>query len=464
MDLSGLKESHTTIRDALTVRPFKCKGFQSGDQADVSFPVYRELEEEKLLQVPKFWALDFFKIPRPSASDLEHVIQEDAFEGSLRDFQRDIVDGVLQRMKEEGGGILSAQCGQGKTVMAIYILCQLRLKTLIVVNKQSLLSQWKERIAMFAPSLGVGVIQQKKVDIDGKPVVLGMLQSLSSKEYPQSVYEAFDFLVVDEVHNIATRTFSRTLLKICPQYTLGLSATPQRPDGTSRVFHWFLGPMLYKLSTKEISAKSPAGVLVQMVNYKDSSRYKFREIKNAKGDVLLSIMISNISELPERNRMIVTILLDILKKSPSRSVLVLSSRITQLRGLREDFERRRRQSDDGLSEVKTSMYVGSMKSCELQEALVDSQVLFGSYELISEGFDYPRLNTLILATPRSRVEQAVGRILRRRDAENPPLVVDVVDDLPSFKAQGVKRSKFYRSMGYNVVSSQSSDAESKQSG
>lgn len=437
------------VRDSLTVKPFKCKGF--GVDTDSSYSVYHE--DESKIFVPKFWASQYFNIqPSPATLDAEFIIKEGCFEGSLRPFQEEIVGTVLPKIKVDGGGILSAQCGQGKTVMAINIICQLRVKTLIVVNKQALLSQWKERIAFFAPSLRVGTIQQSKIDIEEKDVVLGMLQSLSMKDYNDSVYRCFDFLVVDEVHNIATKTFSKMLLKVCPPMTLGLSATPTRPDGTSKVFHWFLGPILYRSSLKDASTRQQ--VDVRIVNYSQAPTYKFRELKNVKGDPLLSTMISNISELEERSRRIVCTVFDILKKSPTRSILILSSRIQQLRQLKEclDLELR---SLLPLS-IKTSLYVGSMKPAELQDALIDSQVLFGSYELICEGFDYPRLNTLIFATPRSRIEQAVGRILRKPDPDNPPLVIDFVDDLPSFKAQGLKRIKFYKTMGYKIMYEKSS--------
>ena len=433
------------VRKKLTVHPFQCKGYGKGDGEANYFRVFTETEE--VIKVPKFWASETFNVPQPRPSP-DLVIPCNSFTGSLRPIQEEIVDTVMTGLRSAGGGILSAQCGQGKTVMAIHILCQLRVKTLIVVNKQQLLLQWKERIAFFAPGLQVGTIQQKKVDIEGKHVVLGMLQSLSMKDYPPEVYECFDLMVVDEVHNISTRTFSRTLLKLSPPYTLGLSATPQRPDGTSKVFHWFLGPMLYRLSAKEAAAMvtRQAAVSVHIVPYTEKASSSFREVCNAKGDVLLSTMISNVAGIEKRNKKIIDVLVSLLHKAPTRSVLILSSRIQQLRDLKDILTAR-------MPQLKTSLYVGSMKASELQEALVDSQVLLGSYELICEGFDYPRLNTLVFATPRSRIEQAVGRILRKPDPAVPPLVVDVVDDLPSFKAQGLKRRKFYKALGYSIIES-----------
>lgn len=431
-------EELTKIRRDLTLKPFQCKGFTRSVE---TFTVYEE--DEDTIRVPRFWAHNVLKHEFVLPKSPDFVMGDDCFKGSLRTKQEEIIATVLPRIRKEGGGILSVQCGQGKTVMAINILCQLRVKTLIIVNKQQLLQQWQERLLQFAPSLLIGTIQQDRVDIEGKPVVLGMLQSLSMREYPADVLSSFDFMIVDEVHNIATRTFSKCLMNVAPPYTLGLSATPKRPDGMSCVFLWFLGPMLF-----EAKDDTPRDVTVRMISYRDKHP-KFREVYTMKGEVSLSTMISNISQLASRNQAILDVLCDILSCSPGRSVLILSSRIQQLQTLREGFVQRTGTS------FKSSLYVGSMKAADLKEALVDSQILFGSYELICEGFDYPRLDTLIFATPRSRVEQAVGRILRKENPDQPPIVYDFVDELPSFKSQGLKRARFYKTKGYTIRQSHS---------
>jgi superfamily II DNA or RNA helicase len=81
----------------------------------------------------------------------------------------------------------------------------------------------------------------------------------------------------------------------------------------------------------------------------------------------------------------------------------------------------------------------------------ERQVLFATYEMVNEGFDLPKLNTLVMATPRSKIEQAVGRILRARSEAAPPLIVDVVDALPVFKNQSAKRNTWYRGRGYKII-------------
>jgi len=95
------------------------------------------------------------------------------------------------------------------TVMSLHILSQLRRKTLIVVNKEFLLNQWIERIGEFLPTARVGRIQGKVVDVAGKDIVIGMLQSLSMKDYPPATFDSFGFTIMDEVHHISSEVFSQ---------------------------------------------------------------------------------------------------------------------------------------------------------------------------------------------------------------------------------------------------------------
>ena len=87
--------------------------------------------------------------------------------------------------------------GFGKTTTALHILCKLK-KTLVIVNKEVLLNQWKERIQFFIPDASIGSLNKVSADVDGKDMVLAMLQSLSLREYDLS---SFGFAIIDEAHH-----------------------------------------------------------------------------------------------------------------------------------------------------------------------------------------------------------------------------------------------------------------------
>ena len=121
------------------------------------------------------------------------------------------------------------------TTMSLYIACQLQVKTLVLVHKTFLQDQWIERCAQFT-NAKIGIIRQKKVDVKGKDIVIGMLQSVSMINYDPVIFEDFGLIICDECHHFGSRVFSQALSKLSPKYTLGLSATPIRADGLTKVF------------------------------------------------------------------------------------------------------------------------------------------------------------------------------------------------------------------------------------
>jgi len=441
MDFEYSKENGLLIDNcsevvtALTVVPIVKSTFNKKPE---SFELFTKVEDK--VKVPRYWAIDKYnlKLDISKGSDLKDL----KFIGELRTKQLDIVNDILPKIREIGGGIISLPCGMGKTCIAIYLACLLKLKTLVVVHKNFLLNQWVESITKFS-NAKIGIIQQNTIDIENKDIVIGMLQSLSMKDYHHTIFSSFDILIVDEVHNVATKVFSKALSKINTKYTIGLSATPDRDDGLSKVFHWYLGPMLYKME----KAKNKE-VMVRIINFKlaesepKKEQAKFREYKTRTGDTNSSLMLTNLSEIESRNRIIIKELQNIVSSEVGRNILILSSRINQLKILKEGFD----LLNTGIS---TDYYIGKMKEKELKIAQ-ERQILFATYEMVNEGFDLPKLNTLIFATPRSKIEQAVGRILRKQDADINPLVVDIIDELKQFKGQGYKRRKYYKELNYQI--------------
>ena len=166
----------------------------------VPFPVYRESLLK--LYVPRYFGMEHY------GSNIENKIAPGhtialKFAGELRDYQNIIVDKYLKAATTKtancgGGGLLDVDPGKGKTVMALKIIERLAVKTLVVVHKSFLTNQWKERIEQFLPGAKVGTIQGQIFDIENKDIVIGMVQSLSMKEYPQNAFESFGLTVFDE--------------------------------------------------------------------------------------------------------------------------------------------------------------------------------------------------------------------------------------------------------------------------
>ena len=230
------------IKDELTVKPFNNFN-RSQMMSDVGrFTVY--LESPKKLYLPRFYGMKKFGVPTMNLLEEGDPINL-SFNGDLREEQKPIEEVYLKNAYEKGGGIISIRCGGGKTVLALHIISVLKKKTIVIVHKDFLMTQWRDRILEFLPDAKIGKIQQDTIDIEGKDIVLAMVQSLSMKEYDEGVFNSFGLAIFDECHHLGAEVFSKSMRKVASKYMLGLSATPRRKDGLSKVFEWFMNDIVY---------------------------------------------------------------------------------------------------------------------------------------------------------------------------------------------------------------------------
>lgn len=426
-----------SIRNKLLVTPNVNAAFDFSDEGPISFNVFQENDTH--LIIPRFFATTEFKNEKYENQIKINNPREFNFKGSLRDYQQNIIDTIIPKIKETGGGLLSIPTGRGKTILAVKLACELKLKTLFVVHKTFFLEQTKEKYELFSDAK-IGILQQKIVDIENKDVVIGMLQSICSRDYGEEVMGQFDLVIFDECHHMSSREFSKALTKIRPVYTIGLSATPKRSDGIEKVFHWYAGPMLYQelINMKHI-------VHVKTINV-DIKHPKFKNIKNKKGQDLLPIVVTNLTEITQRNDLIVKEILELKLSEPERKFLILSGRREHLNVLANMIKQKHPSLEDEIG-----FYVGGMKKDQLKSAS-EKSLIFATFEMASEGLDILALDTLFMLTPKGNVNQSVGRILRKQfdEYEYPPLIIDFVDEIESVKRLAMIRMRLYKSRDYVI--------------
>jgi superfamily II DNA or RNA helicase len=419
------------LKEELTVRPYIPKS----PIQPPSFTIYRESPNK--IYIPRYYGMDTYGDPDENKLPKGDDINID-FNGELRDYQNNIIDIFLKsahKYKFGGGGLLEIPCGRGKTVIALKIISSLKKKTLVIVHKSFLLNQWIERITQFLPTARVGRIQGQIVDIENKDIVIGMLQSLSMKEYPDDMFNSFGLTIVDECHHISSEVFCRSLQKIITFYALGLSATMERKDGLTKVFKLFLGEIIYQ-EKRELGDK----VLVKAVQF-ISKDDKFNEMKyDYRGNPAYSSMISKLCEFSHRSEFIIKVIQNELKIKPDQQIMILAHNKNVLTYLYKAIEHRNIAS--------VGYYVGGMKEADLK-ITEDKKIIIATYSMAAEALDIKTLTTLILATPRTDVIQAVGRILRVKHER--PMVIDIVDSHEVFQNQWQKRRKYYMSNQYKIL-------------
>lgn len=297
-------EQQAKIRKDLTIRPFTVG---SPVQNETSYPAYRESTNK--LYLPHYYGVEHFGVPK------EYKISEGVdinltFNGSLLEHQHEALEKYINHCLKTGygGGILELHTGWGKTCAGLYLAYKLKKKTIIIVHKDFLMNQWIERIEAFLPGARVGRLQGPIIDVDDKDIVLCMLQSLVGKDYNQSILNQFGFTIIDEVHHISSQVFSTILFKLVTKYTLGLSATINRKDGTTPVIKMFLGDVIHKAERK-----TDMMVEVRAVTYKVDDAEFNETILDFRGKPQNSSMISKICEYNRRTEFIIKVLCDFIK-------------------------------------------------------------------------------------------------------------------------------------------------------
>ncbi|MCH9716929.1 MAG: DEAD/DEAH box helicase [Gammaproteobacteria bacterium] len=367
------------------------------------------------------------------------------FQGTLCDTtppQVTAVTAVLNMLNKEGGATLILPCGFGKTVCALYLLATLGRRTLIVVNSTALLEQWIERIEQFISHATIGIIQQDQVEVDCD-IVIGMLQSISGREYDPSIFDLFGTVIVDEAHHIAAPVYSKAMAKFTSRNIIGLTATPDRLDGCGEAIYWLCGPQAFR------AERTWEEVNIRMIQYTRGDEtelvYKWKKDKNGKPMVKHPEMVNRMVADEIREGMVAQLVSEQWRQG--RWVLVICDRRDQVSDIAHLVSLDNPELDVGI-------ILGGKKKRKKgpdpnAEALT-KQVIVSTYHYFSEGTDVPRLDTLVFATPRGNIEQAVGRILRPHPDKAIPLVIDVCDDFSLYTGMMWKRHKFYRKFNYQV--------------
>jgi superfamily II DNA or RNA helicase len=424
------------IKKELLISP---KIFGNSFSAAKEYPIY--LESDTKLYVPKCYGIEKFGFPLTDKLNYGVDCPNLIFNGKLRDIQQAPVDAYIDNVidKKKLGGIISVPCGFGKTIMAIYIACYFKKKTLFISHKDFLNEQFINSIKLFVPNARIGKIKQSKIEVDNKDIVIATLQSLAMRDYDSSIFSDFGLVIIDECHHIASEVFSKAFRKMNIRITLGLSATLNRKDGLRRVFEWYLGKSVYKIKMDN----DECNMIVHLHKYfVHDLNYSYVKLMYNGSPNMVS-MINNITSYMPRTVFIINLLKEILLNEPERKILILSERKNQLKDLEQLIK-----TDDIAS---YGYYIGGMKMTDL-DISATKQIILATYQMSSEGLNIPTLNTVILASPIGDIQQSVGRILREKKSERKyiPLCIDIYDNFSLFKFKGNKRINYYKNNGYKI--------------
>lgn len=358
----------------------------------------------------------------------------------------DYQEKAINKMILAKRGILQAKCGSGKSIMAIEIIRRIGYKALIICHTKELLNQFVDYLSndLNMQKGEYGIIASGKVEI-GSLVTVALRQTLVNIDLLKYKFE-WGTIVVDECHNIAGNVtyvsqYQKILSSLASQYRFGLSATPFRADGLTTCMYALINKVKYKIEEQEIADK--------VIKAKIQPVYTNFEIpyfaQNTDGTIDYTKLPTVLSEDKDRNQ----IILDLLKENKENYCIILSDRLSGLKILYENL-------GDGLL-IDGSMVSKKAKQ-ERKEAIEkmrnkEEHYLFATYSLAREGLDIKSLNRLFLIAPTKNkitLIQAVGRIERKDENKEIPIVYDFIDNDIYYDKAWKSRKTIYKKNG-NII-------------
>lgn len=468
IDSSGM--SNKTKRQLRRMATFSNKQYFQNQAMDMpnydeSRFIYLGSDEGKYIVLPRGLREDILK--KFDNAGISYKIEDKrtqgrelniSFKGELRESQIPAVETML----ENETGILHAATAFGKTVVCCDMIARRGISTLILVDRADLMNQWIKRLDEFLDideelpeyqtktgrtrkrkSL-IGNLQGAHDTLTGI-VDVAMIRSLKKKDGFHPMLKEYAQVYFDECHHAASESAIEVLQEINAKYVYGVTATPKRGDGKEKINEFLLGPIRYRFTAKDRAEEQNIDHLVyprftRTVKSHHLSKTPYGNdayelIRN--NDVRDEQIIRDVADCVQAGRtpVVLTKYVDHANKLSER-LKTCADRLILLTGA--NGTKARRAQVEELNRVDDS----------------ESLILVGTGSLLGEGFDFPRLDTLFMATPVSGenvVEQYVGRLNRDYDGKENVIVYDYVDShIPKFDKMYAARLKAYKKIGYEL--------------
>jgi len=345
---------------------------------------------------------------------------------------------ALAKLLENEIGLLVAPPGFGKTVVISALIAKKSTTTLIIVHTKPLLKQWEKRLKEYL-NIEVGLLASGENSLNGI-LDVAIINSLAV-ERNAHVIDNYSMVIVDEAHHAASFTYEQVLKRVKAKYVFGLTATPIRYDGKHNLVFMQCGSIIYNST---FSADTLNGKIIPLFslfrcNYQDMEIY---EIYN------------KLTSDESRNNQIVV---EILKQTKQeRSILVLSNRVEQLQTLNILLQK------ENLKPLLVTGGQSAKVKKEVEQYLHQFEnnnsppLILSTGKYIGEGFDFPRLDTLVFASPiawKGNIIQYIGRVSRSYKNKKEIRVIDFIDfKIPILMKMFAKRVAIYNKLHFTILS------------
>lgn len=384
------------------------------------------------------------------------------FEGNQELVFNEIMTKIFNKESVErgkSGAIIDLQAGGGKSFLAMSLIGKLKCRTLIVCHNSGILDQWNKILKQYISGAKIGLYYGKKKEIGD--ITVGVINSLVMDEIkiedlsnPRDFYDKFDFIIFDEVHEYCSES-RRKIYSICQSpYMLGLSATPdERQDSLDKISKWNVGPILVAKDLEGYNeATAPFTAKVIKIKYYGDDEYT-KQLMNEKLEMTsVPKMLDQLSQDPHRLQLCVDLILEQLKDK--LNIFVFADRRSYLEKVQQELLKRKEESNIVASdeELKAIQLVGGSSSEDIELAKQEKNIILSTYQYSSTGLSIPKMNCMILLTPRkSKAVQIFGRIFRLgSNYDIKRIIIDIVDMKTTLKNQFYERNKYYKEKEFDM--------------
>jgi len=451
------------------IKRYHMMGVEAPEGVTETYRLYKADDNKKFVRIPKFALGSLKELAKTNKvimdnPDIEIDIQL-KWDFQYNDSQNKTLADACTMLLDEYGAVIVADPGEGKTLMAIGIICFIKRKTLILVHKDFLVNQWRDALLKHTnlKKEEIGLIKAGKFK-DGK-VVIGTQQSLMRGTVISSeVNKLFSFKIQDETHRIGATMFLRSYTRFNTKYCLGLSATPDREDGLEELYFLHTSNNLIMHSaSRNIKASYYRLVYASgksWIGYHSYMPYRIQVLKNLLAD-------------ETRNNMIMKVI--VICMSQNRKVLLIGEYVKKLfefmHHLQQQFPNYkvvRFFGNPALTKKDRREGVSYEKYKDPNaEELLAANIIVATYKKAMEGIDIPNLDTVVGLTPLASkvgLKQVIGRAERKYDGKKSPLVIDVVDTNNNWCINlANKRSRLYEEWGMHMYDGKEFDDLSNKS-
>lgn len=338
----------------------------------------------------------------------------------LKEHQKEALDN-LERLREEGNSIalLYHATGTGKTVTAAADAKAVGKKTLFLAHRNELISQAYDTFTEMWPEADVNMYAAESKANYGD-VICGSIQSVNAN-LDRFNPDDFGYIIIDEAHHSAADSYKKILGYFKPEFTLGLTATPERADG-EKILDLFKNEA-HKLDL-QTAVERDVLVPVRCIRIKtniDLTNVRFNGIKYNFLDLESKMYI------PERNNLIVDTYVNYVKDK--KTVMFCVS-------VKHGEEIARMLREKGISAESVSGSANSKKRKEILNNYENGSInVLCACDLLNEGWDSPKTEVLFMARPtmsKTIYMQQLGRGMRKLEGKEYLMVFDFVDNANMF--------------------------------